>query len=479
LYRTSRQRVARQNHHGLEFIDLKARKRQVLLVEPGYKNKYPPLGLMKIASYHRLRGDQVVFVKGNIPEYRDKKWDRIYITTLFTFYWKQTVDTIRYYGKSAGTPDNVFVGGILATLMADQLEKELSPELNVRIIKGLLDKPRILDRDCPHIVENMVPNYSILDDIDYTYGMADGYLGYATRGCVNNCSFCAVRTLEPDYKCEYHSSVIELVRSVDALYGQKRDLLLLDNNILASPDFEKIIHEILDCGFEKGATLNRKNRHLDFNQGIDARLLTVTKMELLSRTALSPLRLAFDNSRMQKSYENAVHLAVRFNVIHHSTYVLYNHTDTPEDFYRRIRVNVELNQALSAKISSFPMKYIPLNHKDRSFVGKHWHRKLLRGVQCILLVTKGMVSPRLDFFNAAFGRNEKEFREICMMPDDYIIYRNANSENAAAWRKLFRQLSTNQKQHLLDVLAQGSIREEHCAKVSGRLQKVMEHYLAH
>ena len=57
---------------------------KVLLVEPGYKNKYPPLGLMKISAYHKALGDEVIFVKGEEKSLKGMKWDRIYITTLFT-----------------------------------------------------------------------------------------------------------------------------------------------------------------------------------------------------------------------------------------------------------------------------------------------------------------------------------------------------------------------------------------------------------
>jgi hypothetical protein len=454
-------------------------KMNILLVEPGYKNKYPPLGLMKLASYHRLRGDHVVFVKGNSPHLREKKWDRIYITTLFSFYWKETIQTIRYYGHSTSMPENIYVGGIMASLMADSLHKELNSTLPITIVEGLLDKPKQLDKDSSEIIEHMVPNYAILDDIDYKYGVDDAYLGYATRGCVNNCSFCAVRKLEPypQYKCQYHTSILGLIHSIDNVYGPKRDLLLLDNNILASPDYETIINEILDAGFEAGATLAGKQRRLDFNQGLDARLLTPMKMKLLAKTAIKPIRFAFDQLRMQKSYEHAVRLSYSYGVNHYSTYVLFNYNDTPGDFYNRLRTNIELNEELGAQISSFPMKYIPITAKNRRHIGKYWHRKLIRGVQCILLATKGMVSPKREFFEAAFGHNETEFREICMMPEQYIIYRRKSDDRADDWRKLYHRMGLLQHNRLLELLAQGKIRKEQCMKESGSLRKIIGHYI--
>ena len=63
--------------------------RDILLIEPGYPNKYPPLGLMNLAAYHGPfgRGDHVRFVKGEEKGILDRAWDRVYVTTLFTLEW--------------------------------------------------------------------------------------------------------------------------------------------------------------------------------------------------------------------------------------------------------------------------------------------------------------------------------------------------------------------------------------------------------
>ena len=44
-------------------------KRRVLLIEPNYKNKYPPLGLMKLSTYHKMLGDEITFYKGTFKDF--------------------------------------------------------------------------------------------------------------------------------------------------------------------------------------------------------------------------------------------------------------------------------------------------------------------------------------------------------------------------------------------------------------------------
>lgn len=372
--------------------------KRVLLIEPGYKVKYPPLGLMKISTYHKLRGDEVFFFKGKKAAIRDQNWDFIYITTLFTFQWKTTVDTINFYQRNKSN-SIIKVGGILASL----LPKDLERETGIRPHIGLWDK-----------VDRLTPDYSLVNGT-YSYYTNNASFAYMTKGCPNRCSFCAVHKLEPDF--------IDYIPLKNQIDQNKKDLILLDNNVLASKEFPVIVDEIIDSGYQKGAMFGKAHRYVDFNQGIDARLLDEENMALLSKLAIKPLRIAFDSIKLQKTYIEKIRLAKQYGIKNISNYILFNHIDTPEDFYERLRINIELNEELDLDIFSFPMKYMPLNAKDRKYVGPNWTHTQLRGIQCILHATHGVVGPRKRFFERAFGKNEDEFKHIIEQPEEAIFYR--------------------------------------------------------
>ena len=278
----------------------------ILLVEADYKNKYPPLGLMKISAYHKSIGDNVVFVKGKNAELKEKVWDRVYITTLFTFYWKKTIDTIKYYYCSVKNHADIYVGGIMATLLESDLRCEEGIS-GITIMAGLLDKPNMLANE-QYPIDRITPDYSIIDTkkntyLNYEYEVLNAYLASTTKGCIRNCSFCAVKTLEPNY-CEY-IDIKKQIHDIDEKYGKKRDLMLMDNNILASNKLSDIVNDLITLGFGKnnksyqrriGNRTIHQTRRVDFNQGIDARLLTEDKMKLLSKLEIHPLRIAFDHA---------------------------------------------------------------------------------------------------------------------------------------------------------------------------------------
>src|SRR5215475_9555129 len=261
--------------------------KKILLIEPGYKNKYPPLGLMKIAQYHGPRGkrDEVRFIKGEDRSVLGTAWDRIYITTLFSFEYDRIAASIDFALQVAnGHADKIFVGGIATSLMHQRFLDE--PRWHgIRFIKGLLSSPPAMSLKLDDFseelysndisgtpIEDLVPDYSILSQIDYVYPVRDAYFAYTSRGCIRKCGFCGVPKLEgPQRDTE---SLTGLVKAVDEYYGVKKDLLLMDNNVVASARFKEIIAEIRDLGFVPGAKLLKGDRavqrRVDFNQGVDA-----------------------------------------------------------------------------------------------------------------------------------------------------------------------------------------------------------------
>ncbi len=460
--------------------------KRVLLLEPGYRNKYPPLGLMKLASYHRSRGDFVKFAKlffENSPFLLETPWDRVYVTTLFSFEWKRTAlaidQAIQYAG---GQPERVFVGGIAASLMHDQFIA-VPRWAGVRFIQGLLDGPpanslQLSAIDCEFGADDLfstpiderTPDYSILEHIDYEYPVHDAYFGYASRGCVRKCSFCGVPKLEGAQR--EMPPLENLINGVDNAHGPKKDLVLMDNNITASSRYREVIAEIRDLGFQSGAKFVRDTgqstkRRVDFNQGVDARILSKSPMFLneMSTICISPLRIAFDHIGMRKYYELSIRMAADSGLLSLSNYMLYNFMDTPRDLFLRMQLNINLNEELGVRIWSFPMRYQPVNLKDRSHVGKNWNRYFLRSFQIMLQATHGMVSGNPPFFHRAYGHSTEEFERLLSLPHAFIFHRSYYDTGLGKpildeYLKLRQHLSDTQENELISLLSEVEANKE-------------------
>lgn len=449
---------------------------KILLIEPGYKNKYVPLGLMKIGYYHKvIKGDLVWFCKGRLPkkveesvrkkiktdkyhidrygedidEYIDtidktianNSWDRIYITTLFTFEYEAVIEAINYAKSIIGDNSKIYVGGIMATLMTDKLKSDTG----VNVVPGQLTDSSLIGYYDGVNVDVLTPDYSILANTTYKYANDNAYYSYTTRGCGMNCGFCAVKTLEPEFVP--YISIKEQIRNIDRLYGPKKDLLLMDNNILKSRYLEDIVKDLIELGFYKGAeyfnpkTKRYNKRYIDFNQGLDAKLVTEKKAALLGKLALRPARVAYDHIEDTETYVNALKILIRNGTTYLSNYLLYNadsftgkgtlyNADRPEDLYERLRVNVELQKEenekygeRSVQIYSFPMRYIPLDDKTRGYVGPKWSKKTLRAIQVLLVPTHGKGVSNPKYFYNIFGNSVDEFLKIIRMPERYLSYR--------------------------------------------------------
>ena len=612
-------------------------KRRVLLIEPDYKNKYPPQNLMKLATYFRsVCKDDVRFYKGDlkvfaaqllleefftcagdtenlfVPEENDaaKKFGRhekilidfirtgknflldavpglrednffyeyslkklhrrfkaedfptfdiICVNSLFTFFFDDTVDAINFAKKFLTKDGKIFVGGVAATLVPEYFEEATGIKPHI----GLLDKPDDLGKQDDVIIDTLPPDYSILDEIDYKYPSADAYITYTTRGCIRKCSFCAVSKLEPEYKD--HVKIFEQLKRTAEQFGAKRNLLLMDNNVLASKKFDEIIDEIKACGFAKGATylppdeyeitlknlragfndraylkkmirlydelekklppekagefytrreenfllsassatvekileldeyvrplfekyFKRKSlvRYVDFNQGLDARLIDEHKMARLAELNIKPMRIAFDHIEQRDIYERAIRLAAKCGVRDLSNYLLYNFLDTPEDFYNRLRINIDLCEELDVSIYSFPMKYCPISEpkyfSNRDYIGRHWNRKFIRAIQAIINSTKGKVGRGREFFEKAFGKNLAEFKELLYMPETFIIYRKRYEDNSMAeqWHEKFLALNADERLEAERIIEQNKFSDNDISAVgSANVHELLKFY---
>lgn len=607
-------------------------KRRVLLLEPNYKNKFPPIGLMKLSTYFRTRGDEVVFYKGDLRDfviqqiveecltklyqidnsinwklradkitlyikYRKKdylnsiniddseyailaytwleyykkfyysgeyrkhpRWDWVGVTTMFTFYWDITIETIEFAKTMVKDVKNLMVGGVLASIQPNEIEAATG----IKPHCGTLHTPGEIDKDDNRVIDELPLDYSILDEIEYEYPDSGAFYSYATRGCIRQCPFCAVPIIEPKY--QPYLPLQERIKRTRRLFGDQRNLLLMDNNVLASSELSKIIGDIKACGFAKGAkfiepnqydiairnlrlhindrayirkcfkllkelnemksfTLTQrtiiyglrekygflhietctreafistyrefapyfqrkydkqkgKQRFVDFNQGVDARLFNDKIVSLLSEIAIRPLRIAFDNIRDKDVYVKAVTMSVKHGIKDFSNYLLYNFKDKPIDLYNRLKLNVDKCEEFGVSIYSFPMKYHPVKGEhshDRDFIGEHWNRKYIRAIQAILNATKGKVGRGQSFFEEAFGKDENEFQELLMMPETFLLYRFFFRDlgYTQRWRDDMAKLSTEERKELYPIIFNNDFNniEELTDNIS--LRKVLAYY---
>lgn len=616
--------------------------KKVLLIEPNYSNKFPPVGLMKISTYYKtIGGWDVTFFKGDLKKFvidriadrcveeldyiddtidwflrkeeiklyiktrrkeyleaintkdsdldiiitskiveaknyywndewkKNPEWDRVAVTTLFTFYWDITIDTINFAKFLVKREEDLNIGGVLASIQTEELRKAVGNK--VSITKGILSTPGEFDKGNNLIIDNLPLDYSILDEIEYKYPMSNAFYGYITRGCVRRCPFCAVPILEPVYNP--YIPLKNRIEQVREIYGDQKDLLLMDNNVLASKHFSKIIDDIVCSGFGKGSTYTQPNmldvsirnlregrndrayirksqelimafysklkgevsfqvyriidryhinklsttkkenliaaydelkpihdkhfhpiarqRYVDFNQGVDARLLTKEKADLLAKIAIKPLRIAFDDIETFPQYNQALRWCVEAGITDFSNYLLYNYEDEPVDLYKRLKINVELCDELGVNIYSFPMKYHPLTKgtnddedysHNRDYIGRHWNRKYIRAIQAILNSTKGKVGRGKEFFMEAFGKTEDEYFELLEMPETFILYRfffkwldSKGLQGTDHWRKTWNlcksSLNDYEWKEVLEIIHINNFTETEINKVENPLSK--------
>lgn len=207
----------------------------------GKGNGFPTLALMKISAYHKSQGDEVEWANPMFGKY-----DKVYKSKVFTF------------------------------------SEDDGDIYDCEVIKGGTGYD--IHAKLPAEIDSMQPDYSIYNiDSKLAYG-------FLTRGCPNKCKWCVVPLKE---------GKVQPYRDVDDIAVDGRtNLILMDNNILASDYGLKQIEKIIERGYR-----------VDFNQALDARLITPKIAELLAKVKwIDVIRLGCDTPKQVRECERAMRL---------------------------------------------------------------------------------------------------------------------------------------------------------------------------
>ena len=200
----------------------------------------------------------------------------------------------------------------------------------------LVDKKEIYDKSkdnpLPPGIAHIYPDYSL-----YTELTKDTAYGFLTRGCPRGCGFCHVAAKEG--RCSYK------VADLSEFWRGQKKIVLCDPNILACKEHMELLQQLADS-----------KAKVNFNQGLDIRLVTEKNMELLKKIRLESIHFAFDRWQDKDIIEPRLRAFAEKTGYNRSkgrvmVYILTNFDTTLEQDIYRIQLCRELN------FSPYPMIY--------------------------------------------------------------------------------------------------------------------------
>lgn len=204
-------------------------------------HNYPNLPLMKLSAYHKAKGDIVDWYS---PLYSGHV-DRVYMSKVFSF-----------------TPDYEEV------IDADEIVKG-GTGYAISLINGKEVYDKSKDPPLPDEIEHIYPDYSLYD------ACKDTAYGFLTRGCPRGCAFCHVAPKE--------GNCSRKVADLSEFWRGQKHIVLCDPNILACPEWKELLTQ-----------LQKSKAKVDFNQGLDIRMMTEEKAALLAKIKVEAIHFAWD-----------------------------------------------------------------------------------------------------------------------------------------------------------------------------------------
>lgn len=215
-------------------------------------HNYPNLPLMKLSAWHKQRGDSVEWYEPLLHGFPNTPLDKVYMSKVFSF----TPD-FPYY---VNAKEVVKGGSGYAIKTVDG--------------KEIFEKEK--DRQLPHEIEHIYPDYSL-----YPEQTKDTAFGFLTRGCPRGCEFCHVGCKE-GRKSRKVADLSEFWR------GQK-NIVLCDPNLIACPEWEDLLRQLIDS-----------KAWVDINQGVDIRIMTKKKAEMIKQIKVKSIHFAWDRYKDKK-----------------------------------------------------------------------------------------------------------------------------------------------------------------------------------
>lgn len=214
---------------------------RVGLIDVDGGERFPNIALMKISAWHKEQGHDVSWYSSF-----DGWYDKVYMSKVFSF-----------------TPDYDY------EVNATEVEKGGSGYcIEIEDGKEVYHAER--DTTLPEEVEHIYPDYSLYPSLT-----RDTAYGFLTRGCPRGCEFCVVGKKEG--RCS------RKVADLSEFWSGQKNIVLCDPNILACKEWKPLLQQLIDS-----------KAYVDFNQGLDIRMMTEEKAQMLSQIKVKELHFAWD-----------------------------------------------------------------------------------------------------------------------------------------------------------------------------------------
>lgn len=353
-----------------ELIDIFDKNNSVLLVEPNYKRKYPPLGLMKISSYFKHRGKYIQFSRQAI----NTDCDLICVATLFTYDYEIVCDTLRQL-SFLNPKKLIIIGGVAASINPTKFTGIINNSIVFTGYSDILDQC-VIDYETNFYVDEQWNSYSYI---------------FTTRGCPNNCAYCFVP------KIEKNKGIIP--NWEQSINTSRKNVMIFDNNITAY-GAEHVTNVAIYC------KQNKLKIRLD--NAIDCKYIDIEMANALAKMPIEKrgYRTAFDRIEEDGVFQESIKLLLKSGISKYNimAYVLFNFKDTP------IEADYRARECANLGITPYPACFQPSNafSRKKKYISPKWTPRLTTAFMHFWLY--GSLYLKNDFMSYAKGNGRDRYK---------------------------------------------------------------------